>query len=463
MGINFMKYKEQAFKTKKILMDPHEQLQILKKGVTEIVSEEELLKKLETMQPLNIKLGFDPTAPDIHMGHTVVLRKLKAFQDLGHRITVIIGDYTAAVGDPTGRIQTRKQLTREEILINATTYETQIFKILNPQETKVRFNSEWLKKLSFADVIQLSAKYTVARMLEREDFKKRYANQQPIALHEFLYPLMQGYDSVALNADVEVGGTDQKFNILMGRTLQREYGNKNVQVGIFMPILEGIDGEKKMSKSLNNYIGIDEKPDEIYKKVMSIPDSLIVKYYELLTDLHPDDIKNIATALQSPSTNPRNVKMDLAHELVKLYYGNDVANKAQSNFKEIFQLGMISQSVLDAMDEVEVLREDIDEDGSVYMPRLLVKANLLSSTSEAMRMIKQGAVKLDQQRIDKNTVDVRQLRDGGVIQVGKKNFRKIKIQDFDNIEKVILEKREELLESSLGLNVSESGEQSDKK
>lgn len=291
-----------------------EQIRIISKGAEEIISIDDLKEKLkksqETGKPLTVKLGLDPTAPDIHLGHAVVLRKIKQFQDLGHRAVIIIDDFTGMIGDPTGRSKTRKPLTRDEVIENARTYENQIFKILDREKTDVRFNSEWLSRFNFADVIELASNCTVARILERDDFQKRFHAHESIGVHEFFYPLMQGYDSVALKADVELGGTDQRFNILMGRNLQKDYGQES-QVAIFMPILEGTDGVEKMSKSFGNYIGINEPPNDIYGKVMSIPDNMIIRYFELATDVHPDDLAKIKEALNSGNINPRDVKMRL--------------------------------------------------------------------------------------------------------------------------------------------------------
>ncbi len=408
-------------------MDVNEQLKIIKKGVAELISEAELLEKLKKSQkenkPLIIKLGLDPTAPDIHLGHTVVLRKLKAFQDLGHQVIIIIGDYTGMIGDPTGKSETRKQLTREEVLKNAETYKTQIFKILDPQKTIVRFNSEWLAPMNFADVIKLAAKYTVARMLEREDFKKRFSTNLPISIHEFFYPLMQGYDSVALASDVELGGTDQKFNILMGRNLQKEYGKNDVQIGLFMPILEGTDGVKKMSKSLGNYIGINEEPNEIYGKTMSIPDELIIRYYELTTDVHPDEIESMKQQLKEISVNPRDLKMKLAREVVALYHGQDAALKAEENFKSIFQKGAMPEDI----EEAVINASDII-DGKINAPKLLTLAKLAPSTSEARRLITQGSFKINEEKFDQVNVELA-INSGDIIQVGKRRFAKLVIKE----------------------------------
>ena len=379
-------------------MNIDEELKIIKKGTEEILSEAELVEKLkkskEENRPLNIKLGLDPTAPDIHLGHTVVLRKLKAFQDLGHKVIIIIGDYTGMIGDPTGRSEARKQLTREEVLKNAETYKRQIFKILDKEKTTVCFNSEWLSIMTFRDVIELSAKYTVARMLERDDFKKRYTGGLPIAVHEFFYPLMQGYDSVAIDADVELGGTDQKFNILMGRTLQKEYGKKTVQIGMLMPILEGTDGVKKMSKSVGNYIGINESPEQMYGKTMSIPDELIIMYFELVTDIHPDEIEKMKQDMEDDKVNPRDLKMRLAREIITLYYDELEAKRAEENFKSVFQKGQLPEDI----EEISISSDNL-ENGCIWIAKLLVLLKLSPSTSEARRSVEQGAVKINNDKI----------------------------------------------------------------
>lgn len=406
-------------------MDINEQLRIIKKGTEEILSEAELVEKLKksnkTGKPLVIKLGLDPTAPDIHLGHTVVLRKLKAFQDLGHSVVIIIGDYTGMIGDPTGKSEARKQLTREQVLENAQTYKNQIFKVLDPEKTTVRFNSEWLAGMTFKDVINLSAKYTVARMLERDDFKKRYTSGLPISVHEFFYPLMQGYDSVALDADVELGGTDQKFNILMGRTLQKEYGKDTVQIGMLMPILEGTDGVKKMSKSVGNYIGINESPEEMYGKTMSIPDELIIRYFELVTDVHPDKIEQMKKDMANDAVNPRDLKMALAREIVGLYHGEDAAVKAEESFRSVFQKGQLP----DEIPEVEISGEEL-EDGVIWIAKLLVLLGLSPSTSEARRNVLQGAVRVNEEKVSDAKLNIK-VKNGDIIQVGKRKIAKIKL------------------------------------
>lgn len=406
-------------------MDINEKMKIIRKGAAEIISEPELTEKLKKSEkegrPLIIKLGLDPTAPDIHLGHTVVLRKLKHFQDLGHQIVIIIGDFTGMVGDPTGKSETRKQLTMEQVRENAETYRKQIFKILDRDKTIIRFNSEWLAPLTFEDVIRLASKYTVARMLEREDFKNRFTNNLPISIHEFFYPLMQGYDSIALRADVELGGTDQKFNILMGRTLQKEYGQQE-QVALFMPILEGTDGEKKMSKSLGNYIGINESPDEIYGKTMSIPDTLILRYFELATDVHPDEIDKMKRQMDSGEVNPRDLKMRLARELVALYHGKDASIKAEENFISVFSKGNAPEDI----EEVAISRAEFS-DGRIWLPKLLAIAKLVPSTSEARRLVEQGAVRINGVKAE-STGDV-EVKDGDVLNVGKRKFAKIRLSN----------------------------------
>ncbi|MGH4123945.1 MAG: tyrosine--tRNA ligase [Clostridium sp.] len=398
-----------------------EQIEIISKGTTEIIDQDELRQKLikagESNRQLIVKLGLDPTAPDIHLGHTVVLRKARQIQDLGHKVIIIIGDFTGMIGDPSGRSKTRKELTREEVLINAETYKKQMFKILDPDKTEVKFNSEWLSKLNFKDVIELASKYTVTRMLEREDFKNRFKAQQSIAIHEFMYPLMQGYDSVAIKADIELGGTDQRFNILMGRTLQKEY-KEDKQIAIFMPLLEGTDGILKMSKSLGNYIGINENCNDMYSKVMSIPDELIIKYYDLVTDIHPYEVQKIVRQLESRKINPRDIKMKLSKEIVKLYHGDVAAEDAQEHFKTVFQKKDIPQNIK----EIEIIKNSIlNEQSTIF--KIITDMEFAKSNREARRLVEQGAVKINGEKISiKNVFD---LKDGDVIQCGKRNFVKI--------------------------------------
>jgi len=400
-----------------------EQLSILSRGTAEIISIEELRSALERAQkenrPLRVKLGTDPSAPDIHLGHTVVYRKLKQFQDLGHEVYFLIGDFTGRIGDPTGKSTTRKPLTREEVEANAKTFAQQVYKILDPDKTKIVFNSTWLSPLTFEDVIKLASKYTVARMLERDDFAKRYQENKPISIHEFFYPLMQGYDSVALRADVELGGTDQKFNLLVGRELQREFG-QTPQIALMMPLLVGTDGVQKMSKSLGNYIGIDEKPEEMYGKVMSIPDELMLNYYELVTEVPIDEIKSIFAGLEAGKLHPRDVKRRLAREIVGLYHGQEAAKAAEETFDLVFRRGDIPENI----PVFQVPLEELDGPAQIWVVKLLVLAGLVSSSSEARRMIKQGAVKLDGIRIDDESAQV-ELDSERVIQVGKRKFAQV--------------------------------------
>ena len=404
------------------MLSLQKQMEIIKRGTVEILPENELVDKLkrsiETNRPLNIKLGMDPTAPDIHLGHTVVLQKLRQFQDLGHNVILILGDYTARIGDPTGKTETRKQLTEKEVLVNAATYERQIFKILEPERTRVVFNSEWLAPLTFADVIELAAKYTVARMLERDDFERRFKENLPISIHEFFYPLMQGYDSVALHADLELGGTDQKFNLLMGRTLQKEYGQEP-QVALMMPILEGLDGIHKMSKSLGNYIGIDESPKEMYGKTMSIADNLMLRYFELITAVPLDELREIEDGVNSGNVHPRDVKMRLAREIVAQYHGKEASLSAEEEFKRIFQQRELPDEVPTFHIEADLL-----EDGRVWLPKLLVSAGMAGSTSEARRLIQQGGVKLSGEKVDDPNINIEPVP-GMIIQVGKRKFTRI--------------------------------------
>lgn len=393
-----------------------EQLKIIKKGTLDIINEEELIKKLEKSikenKPLKIKLGLDPSAPDIHLGHTVVLRKLKQLQDLGHEIIIIIGDFTGKIGDPTGKSRMRKFLSDEEVLQNAKTYEEQVFKILDKEKTTIKFNSEWLSKLTFGDVLKLTASTTVARMLEREDFKLRFENQRPIYLNEFFYPLMQAFDSTAIEADIEFGGTDQRFNLLSGRNLQKEIGEEP-QIVIMMPLIEGLDGKNKMSKTLGNYIGIYESAKSKYQKVMEIPDELIVKYYTLLTDVDDEKIKEVEAKLKDESVNPRDIKMDLAREIVSLYHTEEEVEQAEERFKMIFQMGQKPKDV----DTVNVSKEDFDLISTV------VDKGLVSSKSEFRRLLLQGGIKINDKKI---TMEKDLPKEGEiVVQVGKKKFMKI--------------------------------------
>ena len=391
-------------------------LATLLRGIDEVLVEHELVKKLQEGRPLRIKAGFDPTAPDLHLGHTVLINKLKQFQDLGHEVLFLIGDFTGMIGDPTGKNVTRKPLTREQVLENAKTYQEQIFKILDPAKTQVMFNSTWMNAMSPADLIQLAAKHTVARMLERDDFNKRFKGGQPIAIHEFLYPLIQGYDSVAMKADVELGGTDQKFNLLVGRQLQEVFGQKP-QVVITMPILEGLDGVQKMSKSLNNYIGIADPADDMFGKLMSISDDLMWRYFELLSFRPMTEINAWRLECEN-GANPRNYKVKLAQEIIERFHDAAAAEKALENFEARFQRGAIP----DEMDELTLSTE-----GTGYsIANLLKDAGLASSTSEAIRMINQGAVKISGEKVTDTKLEV-PIATENVFQVGKRKFARVKI------------------------------------
>lgn len=384
----------------------------IKRGVEELIPEEELIAKLKEGRPLRIKLGADPTAPDIHLGHTVILNKLRAFQDLGHDVTFLIGDFTGMVGDPTGKNSTRPPLTREDVLRNAETYKQQVFKILDPAKTKIQFNSEWLFELGAEGMIRLAANQTVARMLERDDFKKRYAGGQPIAIHEFMYPLLQGYDSVAMETDVELGGTDQKFNLLMGRELQKANGQKP-QVVLMMPLLVGLDGEKKMSKSANNYIGVSEAPSEMFGKIMSISDDLMWSYYELLSFRPLEELAQFKADVAA-GKNPRDIKVLLAKEIIARFHSEADADAAEQEFVNRFAKNQIP----DEMPEFTFA-------AGTPMANLLKEAELCSSTSEAMRMVKQGAAKMDGEKVE----DAKAEPAVGtyVFQVGKRKFARITI------------------------------------
>jgi len=392
------------------------QLELLSRGTHEILLSTDLEKKLQEGRPLRVKAGFDPTAPDLHLGHTVLINKLKQFQDLGHQVLFLIGDFTGMIGDPTGKNVTRKPLTREEVLENAKTYQEQVFKILDPEKTQVLFNSEWMGKMSAADLVQLAAKHTVARMLERDDFSKRFKGGQPIAIHEFLYPLIQGYDSVAMQADVELGGTDQKFNLLVGRQLQEVYGQKP-QVVMTMPILEGLDGVQKMSKSLNNYIGVSDTPDEMFGKIMSISDELMWRYFELLSFRPMSEILTWKQATQA-GANPRDYKVSLAQEIIARFHDEQAANKALESFEARFVRGAIP----DEMDELTVTGDS----AGCAIANLLKQAGLTASTSEAIRMINQGAVKIDGEKVSDAKL-VLAVGTQHVYQVGKRKFARVTV------------------------------------
>jgi len=392
------------------------QLELLSRGTHEILLTADLEKKLQEGRPLRVKAGFDPTAPDLHLGHTVLINKLKQFQDLGHQVLFLIGDFTGMIGDPTGKNVTRKPLTREEVLENAKTYQEQVFKILDPEKTQVLFNSEWMGKMSAADLVQLAAKHTVARMLERDDFSKRFKGGQPIAIHEFLYPLIQGYDSVAMQADVELGGTDQKFNLLVGRQLQEIYGQPP-QVVMTMPILEGLDGVQKMSKSLNNYIGVSDTPDEMFGKIMSISDELMWRYFELLSFRPMSEILTWKKATEA-GANPRDYKVSLAQEIIARFHDEQAANKALESFEARFVRGAMP----DEMDELTVTGDST----GCAIANLLKQAGLTASTSEAIRMINQGAVKLDGEKVSDAKL-VLAVGTQHVYQVGKRKFARVTV------------------------------------
>lgn len=412
-------------------MDPREQVEILERGVAGLVSPEELLAKLERAaqegRPLRVKYGADPSAPDIHIGHTVCIRKMKQFQDLGHEVYFIIGDFTGRIGDPSGRSETRRQLTEEEVLENAKTYQKQIFKILDPDKTKVVFNSAWHSKLSFADVIQLGAKYTVARMLERDDFKARLAQEKPVGIHELLYPLAQAYDSVAISADVELGGTDQTFNFLLTREIQKEYG-QTPQVVLTMPLLEGTDGTNKMSKSLGNYIGIDEPPGEMFGKVMSIPDRLMIKYLELVTEVPMAEVRQIESKLESGALHPMAVKKRLAREIVRLYHGEEAAARAEREFDRVFSRRELPENMPVVYVDKSALAEP---SGKVRAYKLVVALGLSPSSSEANRLIRQGAVKINGAKVS-DPADELELSQGMVVQVGRRRFAAVSLEPGEN-------------------------------
>ncbi len=408
------------------MLPAKEQLEIIKRGAVEIIVEDDLLKKLEKSvasdKPLRVKAGFDPTAPDIHLGHTVLLNKMRQFQELGHEVIFLIGDFTGMIGDPTGKSETRKHLTREEVLENAKTYQTQIYKILDRERTTIAFNSAWMSKMSAGDMIQLAARHTVARMLEREDFKKRYESQLPISIHEFLYPLIQGYDSVMLKADVELGGTDQKFNLLVGRELQKEYGQEPQSI-VMMPLLEGLDGVNKMSKSLGNYIGINETAKEIFGKVMSVNDDLMFRYYELASSVSLGELEKIKKDVKSGAVHPMEAKKRLAAELADRFSGVGEGDKARAEFEKVF-------SKKDMPDDIPIV-EVAWEGEKMKLAKIMSATAAVSSNSEARRLIKAGAVEVNQQRV--TDVDYELPASAAkvasgleyIIRVGKKRFVKV--------------------------------------
>ena len=392
------------------------ELALLLRGVEEIVPEKEFHKKLDEKRPLRVKLGFDPTAPDLHLGHTVILNKLKLFQDLGHQVIFLIGDFTGLVGDPSGVNETRPVLTEKEIKENAKTYERQVFKILDKKKTEIRFNSEWMNQFSPEDFIRLSSVQTVARMLERDDFSKRYSAQKPISIHEFLYPLLQGYDSVALDADIELGGTDQKFNLLLGREVQKFYG-KEPQVAFTLPLLEGLDGVMKMSKSLDNYIAIEDDADEMFGKIMSISDDLMWRYFELLSFRDEEEITELKKS-QKEGSNPRDIKFLLAEEIVNRFHGEGSGNSAKEEFQSRFQKGNNPSDIKEITINLE--------EKSITLAKVLKEAKMVPSTSEALRLIKQGAVRIEGEKILDSKHEINP-NSSLLYQVGKRKFSKIKI------------------------------------
>lgn len=417
------------------MLPPEKQLEVIKRGAVEIISEQDLLDKLERSykenKPLRIKAGFDPTAPDIHLGHTVLLEKMRQFQDLGHEVIFLIGDFTGMIGDPTGKSETRKPLTKEEVLKNAETYKTQVFKVLDPVRTQIRFNSEWLGKMDSMEIVRLGAMQTVARMLERDDFKKRFRNQQDISILEFYYPLFQAYDSVALRADVELGGTDQKFNLLMGRTVQRKMDTEE-QVVIMMPLLEGLDGVNKMSKSLGNYIGIDEPAVEfvngeltgMFKKVMSLPDELIERYYELLSRISVEEFASLREKLKSKEKDPRDAKKELAMEIVTRYRGTGEAQRALKEYEKLQ-----TREIPDDIPEIVLSFTDADDEAKgriSWLPQVMKETGLAKSTSEAIRLIKQGGVKINDNVVADPEMKLSQGEH--IIKVGKRKFYKVLVK-----------------------------------
>jgi tyrosyl-tRNA synthetase len=401
------------------MLRPEKQFEMLKRGAVEIIVEDEFLRKLkksyQEKSSLKIKAGFDPTAPDIHLGHTVLLEKMRQFQELGHEVIFLIGDFTGMIGDPSGKSEMRKPLTREEVLENAKTYREQIFKILDPEKTKIVFNSEWMTTMTAEDMIRLSSRYTVARMLERDDFKDRWVNQNPISIHEFLYPLIQGYDSVVLKADIELGGTDQKFNLIVGRELQREYGQQPQSL-ILMPLLEGLDGIKKMSKSLGNYIGITESPKEIFGKIMSISDELMLRYYELLSHISAEEFNSLKEGLRKGNVHPKEAKENLALEIVERYWGKEEALKAKEEFERIFKEKGLP-------DEIPIVEIEWDEE-YMWVPKIMKLSGLTTSTSGAIRTIQQGGVMIDNKKfIDP---DEKLTKGDYLFKVGKRKFMRVK-------------------------------------
>ncbi|MBP1746393.1 MAG: tyrS [Deltaproteobacteria bacterium] len=405
------------------MFDVDKQMEVIKRGAVDLVNEEELRSKLtrsiKENKPMRVKLGLDPTAPDLHLGHTVVLQKLKQFQELGHVVIFLIGDFTGMIGDPTGRIETRPALTKEELLVNAETYKKQVFKILDPETTEVRFNSEWFEAMNAADMIRLCAQYTMARMMEREDFRNRYQNNLPISIHEFLYPLVQGYDSVALQADVELGGHDQIFNLFVGRVIQRAYGHES-QVLVTVPLLEGTDGINKMSKSYGNYVGIDEPPDVMFGKLMSISDELMLKYYELLSDISIEQLNSLKEGIKNGTVHPRDAKVNFAKEMITRFHSKEAAEAAHENFNKMFR----DKEVPEDIDMVTMKKSEI----GTWLPKLLAAIGIVTSTSEGKRMIQQGGVHINGVKATSDEIAIEGVREL-VIKVGKRKFKKVVFED----------------------------------
>jgi tyrosyl-tRNA synthetase len=403
------------------------QISIVQRGAVDLITVEELRRKLErseaTGKPLRVKLGLDPTAPDIHLGHTVVLHKLRQFQELGHQVMLVIGDFTGMIGDPTGKSETRKPLTRDDILANAQTYAAQLYKVLDPAKATLRFNSEWLGQLSPEAIVTLAAKHTVARMLERDDFQRRFHQGQAISVHEFLYPLFQAYDSVALQADVELGGTDQKFNLLVGRDIQREYGQEP-QVILTTPLLEGLDGVQKMSKSLGNYIGITESPRQIYGKIMSISDQLMLRYYELLSTIDPNVLTEEKRHMAEGSVNPRDVKMGLAREIVARFYDATIAEEAEREFQRMFQAGGLPDDIVEPYVHISGAERE-----PIWIVELLVQTGMASSNSEARRLIQQGAIRVNGERVSDANSRLT-ANEPYLVQVGRRRFARIRPENI---------------------------------
>lgn len=390
------------------MKDINTQLELIRRGTAEIISEEDLIAKLKENRPLNVKAGFDPTAPDLHLGHTVVLQKMKHFQELGHNVTFLIGDFTGMIGDPTGKSETRKPLTKEQVLANAETYKEQVFKILDPEKTKICFNSSWLEPMTMKETLSLMAKFTVARIIERDDFQKRYKAGEPIGMHEFMYPIMQGYDSVCMNADIELGGTDQKFNLLVGRDLLRQYG-KQAQVAVTMPIIEGLDGVQKMSKSLGNYVGISESPKDMFGKLMSITDELMFRYYTLLSDMSLADIEKMKKDIETGDFHPMQAKKNLAREIVTRYHGSQAGIDAEEEFVRIFS----NRNTPTDIQEYKISGNFLD---------IILALNFASSKSEARRLAEQGGVHFENEKIYDLTITPDHE---GILKVGKRKFAKL--------------------------------------